>query len=223
MEGQTISSLRTRMGAEEYAKAVACGDVIEKENHVGKLMAYEPKEKLHGIREVLTKKKDVASRSEFKPEDFHHFAAGIAAEAVQWCKFALFDEEHGVQGSSGSGSSGSKPTATISIDDAMKRVQEAYDTCTRTMSSIRDASRQLLLLVAPGSLQASATKACVVQASQMEPWTEKLEGILFGEVKFDVAYIKKVLRPSDPLRREVLRVRATSDLPKYMFLERVRI
>ena len=87
MEGQTISSLRTRMGAEEYAKAVACGDVIEKENHVGKLMAYEPKEKLHGIREVITKKKDVSSRSEFKPEDFHHFAAGIAAEAVQWCKF----------------------------------------------------------------------------------------------------------------------------------------
>ena len=97
MVGQTISSLRTRMGAAEYAKAVACGDVIEKENHVGKLMACEPKEMLHGIREVLTKKRNVESRSEFKQEDFHKFAAGIAADAVQWCKFALFDEEGGMQ------------------------------------------------------------------------------------------------------------------------------
>ncbi len=97
MEGQTISSLKSRMGAEEYAKAVACGDVIERENHVGKQMAYEPKEKLHEIREVLTKRRNVESRSEFKQEDFHKFAAGIATDAVQWCKFALFDEEDGMQ------------------------------------------------------------------------------------------------------------------------------
>ncbi len=72
--------------------------------------------------------------------------------------------------------------------------QETYDTCTGTMSSIRDASRQLLL-VPPGSLQASATKACVVQAREMEPHLAKLETILFGDIqKVDIVYIKKVLR-----------------------------
>ncbi len=134
-------------------------------------------------------------KEEFKIEDFQKFATGIAAEAMQWCKFALFDEGAGLQSGGGTGrGSGSNASAAISTEEAMKRVQEAYDTCTRTMSSIRDASRQLLLLVPPGSLQASATKACVVQAREMEPHSAKLEDILFGDMKMDVAYIRKVLR-----------------------------
>ena len=40
------------MGAANYEAAVACGDVLEKPNSFGKMMAYEYKEKLQGIREA---------------------------------------------------------------------------------------------------------------------------------------------------------------------------
>ncbi len=85
---------------------------------------------------------------------------------------ALFDEGAGLQSGGGAGTgSGSSASAAIST-------QEAYGTCTRTMSSIRNGSRHLLLLVPPGSLKASATKACVVQARDMEPHFAKLEDLV---------------------------------------------
>ena len=151
---------------------------------------------------AVVKKKGVEGMQGFNAEDFSKFAAGIADEAKGWCKFALFDEPVYVQssigGGSGSGGSG-RTTASFSIEDAMKRAQEAYDSCTRTMSSIRTASRELLLLVPPGSLQASATKACVVQAREMEPHSAKLEDILFAEIKCDIHQIEKILQEAAPV------------------------
>ncbi len=57
--------------------------------------------------------------------------------------------------------------------------KEAYDECTRTTSSIRNASKELLDLVPSDSLAAGSTRLAISKARQLEPSVGALERFLF--------------------------------------------
>ena len=189
-EGRTISSMRSQYGDEKYERAVLRGDIVERQNNRGKMMAYEQKEKVAGKREALSHVRHAAKVSGFKEDQFHAIAMELASDAMGWCKFGLTGED-GDKTLNVSSSS----THDLSVEQAMRRVQEAYDSCTKTASNIRDSSRELLKCVSADSLQATLTRECVVKLRAMEPHTQKLEDLLFNTSASPPAIqlIKKVL------------------------------
>ena len=81
------------------------------------------------------------------------------------------------------------------------RRKEAYDQCTRTCSSIREASKELLNLVPPDSLAACSTRTAISKARLLEPHIIKLEGYLFEQNRSLLSFdkIREVLCASAPL------------------------
>ena len=77
------------LGSENYKDGVQNGDIEERMNSAGKLMAYTRKEKVSGKRETIKAGKNVEKAMEIKVEDYAKFAASIAMEAKAWCKFGL--------------------------------------------------------------------------------------------------------------------------------------
>ncbi len=88
--------------------------------------------------------------------------------------FALVDVDS--LGASGSG----QPAGSTDLSEAVVKAQEAYDCCTRTVSSIIEASTELLTLVQPDSLAASCTRTAVSKARKLEPYISQLENVLFS-------------------------------------------
>lgn len=105
--------------------------------------------------------------------------------------FAAFQQiQHGLEEAS---SSAGVQTTMMTVEIAMRRLQEAYDCCTRTTSSIRSSSRDLLSLVASNSIAAASTKMAVVKARALEPYVGTLENLLFTEAKMvSIAQVKEV-------------------------------
>ena len=100
--------------------------------------------------------------------------ADMSQDAKSWASFALVEGDP--SGASGSG----QPSGNADLSKAVLKAQEAYDCCTRTVSSIREASKELLTLVQPDSLAASCTRTAVSKARKLEPYISQLEGVLFS-------------------------------------------
>ena len=123
------------------------------------------------------------------PKEWAELAGNIASEAELWCKFAVADEE---------ATSSTTPTVSSAQqrDEALARLQEAYDECTRTCTSIRSASKRLLSIVDATSLSANQTRTCVIKARQMEPHLMKFESVLFETEKavVDAVHVRQILK-----------------------------
>ncbi len=89
----------------------------------------------------------------------------------------------------------------------MRRAQEAYDSCTSTMGSIRTASKQLLSLVETNSLQANNTRQCLQKARLMEPFSAKLGAVLFetNRSNLSCSHIRQVLQEAAPVFMDLLK------------------
>lgn len=195
--------MKGQLGLALYAEGLENGDVQERLNEDGKMMSYMRKEKRAGKRKAIINTTHAAKQAEFSADKWMTFAASIASEAEGWCKFGL----GGVVGieiltkaqlrSAQSGGGSGK----VLEDAAVARAQQAYDQCTRTMSSIRTASRELLLLVPADSLQASSTRECLMKARSMEPHSARLEQILFDS-DHDHEKIRSILQAAAPVYQD---------------------
>ena len=64
-----------------------------------------------------------------------------------------------------------------------KKLQEAYDTATRTIGNIRDCCNDLMMLVDPASLEARATAFCIEAVKGMEPHQRQIEDLMLKHLK----------------------------------------
>ena len=69
MEGETITTMKGRIGQQLYDEGIATGDIIEKENRCGKLLAYTYKEKAQGERKMLSRSKEIEKAGKIELKD----------------------------------------------------------------------------------------------------------------------------------------------------------
>ena len=80
-EGSAIINLKGLLGLEIYKQGIENGDIEERMNSSGKLMAYQKKEKVSGKRQSMRSTKSVEKSMEIGADDFAKFAGTIANEA----------------------------------------------------------------------------------------------------------------------------------------------
>ena len=119
--------------------------------------------------------------------------SNLTATAKVWATFG-FSGAVALEDGSGCGSSDVVVAGKCGLDAALLRVQEAYDSCTRTCGSIRECSKTLLGLVPPDSLAATSTRTAITRARSLEPFSVQLEKFLFESDKscLNIEAIKKV-------------------------------
>lgn len=69
LEGETITTMKGRMGQQLYDEGIAAGDIVEKENRRGKLLAYTYKEKAQGERKMLSRSKQIEKAGAIEVKD----------------------------------------------------------------------------------------------------------------------------------------------------------
>jgi hypothetical protein len=73
LEGETITTMKGRMGQKLYEEGLASGDIIEKENSKGKLMCYTYKEKKQGELKTVLRQTTVDKTGAIDKKDSCYF------------------------------------------------------------------------------------------------------------------------------------------------------